>query len=65
MPVHSSRELFLELRQSADKHLQDARCARAELAEIRAHTIEAISQSRELMASVDALLTLPYVRHRS
>jgi hypothetical protein len=53
-----------ELRQRVGEHLRDAQTSRTELIEIRTHSNKAISQSRELMARVDVLLTLPYVKQR-
>ena len=53
-----------EVRQRVREHFRDTQSYRSELTEIRAHSIEAISQSRELMARVDVLLTLPYIKQR-
>jgi len=64
MPVHPLAALFIELRQRVDEHFRDAQSSQSELVEIRARSSEAISQSRELMARVDVLLTLPYVKQR-
>lgn len=64
MPEHLLTQPFigLRLRQRVDEHYRDVQTAQSELMEIRARTIEAVSQSRELMARVDVLLTLPYVK---
>jgi hypothetical protein len=64
MPDYLLTELFIGLRQRVDQHSRDVQSARAELMEIRARSIEAISQSRELMARVDVLLTLPHAKQR-
>ena len=53
-----------DLRQRASEHFRDAQSYRSELVEIRAHSNEAISQSRELMARADVLLTLPHIKQR-
>jgi hypothetical protein len=64
MPDYLLTELFVGLRQRVDEHSRDVQIARAELIEIRARSIEAIFQSRELMARVDVLLTLPHAKQR-
>jgi hypothetical protein len=64
MPVHLLAELLIELRQRVEEHSRDAQSARSESVEIRARSVQAICQSRELMARVDVLLTLPYVKQR-
>jgi hypothetical protein len=55
---HLSTQPYIGL----DEHYRAVQTARLELMEIRARSIEAVSQSRELMARVDVLLTLPYVK---
>jgi len=64
MPVHLLAASFIELRQVADGRFRDPQSSQSELMEIRARSAEAISQSRELMARVDVILTLPYVKQR-
>jgi hypothetical protein len=64
MPVRLLAASFVDLRQRTDEHFRDAQSSQSELVEIRVRSSEAISQSRELMARVDVLLTLPYVKQR-
>ena len=54
--------LSLETRRALGKFVRCAQRASSEVLVIEARTALVISQSRELMARVDDLLTLPYLK---
>jgi hypothetical protein len=62
MPARPLTALFVELRQLVEKQSHAAQSARSVAIDAQARTGEAISQSRDLMARVDALLGGPMVR---
>jgi len=64
MPGRLSAALLVELRQRLEEHSYVLQSAQSELTEIRAQSAQAVSQSRDLMARVDVLLTLPYVKQQ-
>ena len=64
MPDRSSAKLLVELRQRLEEHSHILQSAQSEMTEIRARSAQAVSQSRDLMAHADVLLTLPYVKQQ-